>query len=382
MKFVLAFDSFKGSITSAEAADAASSGIKSVLPDAHVESISMADGGEGLVSSIYNMLRGKRIKTTVNSPLMTPVTAEWLLLNDNTAVIEMAAASGLTLVPDSLKNPMNTTTYGTGELIKAAIEHGSRNIIVGIGGSATNDCGMGMAAALGVQFLDEECSLLEPIGRNMEKVSVIDLSHSLLNTYPDVKISVACDVTNPLYGPQGAAYIYGPQKGASSKDVEKLDKGLRNMARVIMQQTGIDINIPGAGAAGGLGAGFIAFAGGKLQPGIELILDLANFDAMIADADYIFTGEGKTDGQTLSGKVPMGIGLRTKKAGIPVICVSGCVEPSALQLREHGITALFSIANGPISLEDSIQNAAELLRIQAENITALIAAAHNAKPLQ
>ena len=266
MKFVLAFDSFKGSITSAEAADAASSGIKSVLPDAHVESISIADGGEGLVSSIYNMLGGKRIKTTVNSPLMTPVIAEWLLLNDNTAVIEMAAASGLTLVPDSLKNPMNTTTYGTGELIKAAIEHGSRNIIVGIGGSATNDCGMGMAAALGVRFLDERGSLLEPIGRNMEKVSVIDLSHSLLNTYPHVKISVACDVTNPLYGPQGAAYIYAPQKGASSKDVEELDKGLRNMARVIFQQTGIDINIPGVGAAGGLGAGFIAFAGGKLQP--------------------------------------------------------------------------------------------------------------------
>ena len=327
-----------------------------------------------MVSSVGSMLGGTTLTESVHSPLMEPIQADWLLLEDGTAVIEMAAASGLTLLSDAQKNPMNTTTYGTGELILAALQKGVKKIIIGIGGSATNDCGLGMAAALGVRFYDQNGELLSPIGKNMIRVEKIDLSDCVLAEHPETEIFVACDVTNPLYGKTGAAYVYAPQKGASPQEVEALDQGLRHMAKLLEKQFGLDCTLPGTGAAGGLGAGLMAFAGGKLRPGIELILDLAQFDRLIADADYIFTGEGKTDGQTLCGKVPMGVGLRAKKAGVPAICVSGCVEPDAESLYEQGISALFSIANGPITLEQSIQNAAALIHSSVLSAVHLIAA--------
>ena len=307
-KIIIAIDSFKGCLTSAEAGKAAEKGIKSINPFCHTSVIPIADGGEGLLDVLITATKGKYITLSAHGPLMKMTKTHYGLSgNGRTAIIEMAAISGLPLVPMEQRNPMLTTTFGTGELIKDALNKGCRNFIIGIGGSATNDAGLGMLQALGFRFLDKSGHTLGTGGQIMEAVANIDTSgiHPALR---ETHFMVACDVANPFYGPDGAAYIFAQQKGADSNMVQRLDEGMQSLAEVIKKTTGKDItNYPGAGAAGGMGGGLLAFFNAELKPGTELLLKAIDFSEKIKGADLIITGEGKADQQTAMGKVPYGI---------------------------------------------------------------------------
>ena len=375
MKIIVAPDSFKGNQSSLAVANAIERGIKNFDPLIEVVKIPMADGGEGTVEAAAAAAGGRIMTAAVTGPLGSVVEAEFAVLADgNTAVIEMAAASGLPLVPDHLKNPEKTSTVGTGELIIHALDLGCKKIILGIGGSATNDGGMGAASALGVRFLDSKGLEAGLTGEDMVSVAHIDMSSldpRILNT----EILVACDVSNPFYGPTGAAFVYGSQKGATKDQVTALDNGLRNLAAVIEKSLGKKIaDIPGTGAAGGLGGGLIAFLGARLQSGIELILEAVNFENALKNAHLVITGEGKTDFQTAFGKVPAGVAAASKKHGIPVVCFSGALGKKIEKLYSLGITALFSTANREMTLDFAIQNSLKLLEEGAENITRLFCA--------
>lgn len=360
MKVLIAVDSFKGSLSSQQAGEAISQGIKRVYPNAETRVIPMADGGEGTVEAIVKATQGKKIYTTVNSPLGEQVEAPIGLLPDGTAVIEMAAASGLPLVSVEKRNPLLTTTYGTGELIKKALDLGAKEILIGIGGSATNDGGAGMAQALGVKFLDEKGQELSWGGGALSKLKKIDMS----NVDPrlsSVKITVMCDVDNPLCGLKGASYVFGPQKGATPEMVKILDSNLAHFAQIIKEQIGIEVaEVPGAGAAGGLGAGLMAFLGAKLKSGVEAILDVVGFEEMASNVDLVITGEGRIDAQSLHGKVPYGIAKRAAKFDKPVIAIVGSIGPGAESLYERGINSIMTIVNGPMTLEDSLAKAYDL----------------------
>ena len=301
-------------------------------------------------------------------PLGREIDSFFGILPDNSAVIEMAAASGLNLLGDDERNPMKTTTYGTGQLIKEALDYGCKRIIIGIGGSATNDGGVGMAQALGVSFLDEEGNQIAFGGGELSKISKIDVS--LLDPrIKDTVITIASDVKNPLCGPNGASAVYGPQKGATPEMVETLDRNLKHLAKTIHEQLNIDIlNVPGSGAAGGLGAGLMAFLGAKFCLGIKLVTELARLEEKIQRADLVVTGEGSTDYQTLFGKVPHGIADIAKKYSKPVICISGSLGKGYEQLYNEGIDAFFSIVNRPMSLEEAMNNAEVLLEQTAKNV--------------
>ncbi len=369
MKIIVAMDSFKGSCTAFEAGEAVCKGINKVLPSAKTVNIPVADGGEGTVDAVVGSGRGKVKKCKVTGPLGKEVVAEYGLLENGTAVMEMSSASGLLLVPQDKLNPLITTTYGTGELIKAILDDGYRSILIGLGGSATNDGGVGMMQALGVSFKDKKGHELGFGGGNLINLDTIDTSNIDMRL-KECHITIASDVSNPLCGENGASSVYGPQKGATPEMVDELDKSLEHYGEVIKKQIGADvIDIPGAGAAGGIGAAFHTFFEVEFKSGIEAILKMIDFDAEIKGADLVITGEGRIDEQTAYGKVPVGVAEHAKKVGdIPVIALGGSIENGAEAVYENGISAMFSIANGPITLHESMQRAEELLTNRSEAV--------------
>ena len=325
-KIVVASDSFKGSLTSLEVAAGAEQGIHEVFPECEVVKVNVADGGEGTMDALRSTLGGQWVTVAAADPLGRPRNVSYVVLGDgNTAVIEMSAASGLPLLEPQEQNPMLTSTFGTGEMIVDALSRGCRRFLVGIGGSATNDAGMGMLEALGFRFIDKDGKVLPGRGESMSEVVDIDMSH----VSPEVKESefiIACDVDSPFCGPRGAAYVFSPQKGADPQMVAELDAGMVHLAEVIVRTTGKDIrNIPGAGAAGGLGGGFLAFLNSRLERGIEMVLDAIAFDDIIRGSDLVITGEGRVDSQTLTGKTPFGIMKRAQKQNIRTVAIGGAV---------------------------------------------------------
>ena len=368
MRFTIAAapNAFKGSLTPEQAAAAMARGTLRAGKDIRVLQIPVSDGGDGLISAVTTASGGKRTTARVKDPRMREIDAPYLLMPDQSAaVIEMALASGLALLPEALQDPEQTTTLGTGELVRDALDRGATRILMGIGGSATNDGGTGAAHALGYRFLDRDGRKLPPVGASLNKIAAIDTSGVDPRVDPKIgatRFSVACDVTNPLTGPQGAARIFGPQKGADADQVEALDQGLANLARVIRRDLGTDIQtLEGAGAAGGLGGGMKAFFNAELRPGIDLVLNLINFKERIAGADLVLTGEGCIDGQTRFNKAPAGVALATQDLGIPCMAVCGSIGPGGNGLTDIGLTAVFSLCPGPISLDEAISGAGELL---------------------
>lgn len=362
MKIVIAPDSFKGCLNAFTVAQAMSRGVQKVYPDSEIALIPMADGGEGTVEAVLSAVPGERVKVQTTDPLGRPLEAVYGLIDGGSAaVIEMAAASGLPLLSEGEKNPRLTTTYGTGLLIKDALERGVKKILLGIGGSATNDGGAGLASALGVRLLDKQGQELPPGGAALAELAKIDMSE-LNPLLAKVKIEVACDVQNPLCGPQGASAVYGPQKGAQPGDIHDLDRALRNLGKHLSAITGCDLlELPGGGAAGGVGAGSVGFLGAQLRPGSEIILEVSQAENKIKAADLVLTGEGRTDFQTAYGKVPVGVAALARKYHVPVLVISGSVEGSPDALSEHGISTCFSVSEGPVTLEEAFIKAEQQL---------------------
>ena len=372
MKIVIAPQGFKGNLTALQVARAIEKGIKRVVPDARTAIKPMADGGEGTVQALVDATGGKMMTTEVTGPLGERVTARWGILSDKvTAAIEMAAASGLPLVPPEKRNPLVTTTYGTGELVLAALDNGCRKLIIGIGGSATNDGGAGMAQALGARLLDAGGKELPFGGAALARLEHIDIT-GLDSRLTGFDVLLASDVNNPLCGPKGASAIYGPQKGATPEKVQQLDAALAHYADVIQRNLGLDLrDIPGAGAAGGLGLGLMVFLKARLVPGIEVIIDTTNLVETLKDADLVFTAEGRIDCQSAMGKVPTGVALKAKEFGIPVIALAGEIGDDYAVVYEQGIDAVLSIAPGPISLNQSLAEADRLITDTAERAVRL-----------
>ncbi len=377
MKVVICPDSFKGSLSSIEVSQAIAKGISraGVACDLQTVLVPVADGGEGTVDALLLAAGGDKHHLKVRDPLMREISAYLGILADGqTAVVEMAAASGLCLLSEEERNPMLTSTYGTGELILAAIHAGVKKIIIGIGGSATNECGAGAMAALGAKFLDSAGRELPPGGAALAQLDRIDM-YGFIHLPDKLVFEVACDVTNPLCGPEGASAIYGPQKGATPQMVAELDAALANYARVIKRDLGKQIiDLPGAGAAGGLGAGLSAFLNAQLRSGIDIVLDSARFDEHIQDAALIITGEGRIDDQTANGKTIAGILKRASIANVPVVAIAGSVCGDISRLHDIGLTAAFGITSGPVSLEYAMENAGCLIEGVSESIMRLFVA--------
>ncbi len=369
MNILAAPDSFKGSLTALEAAENIKKGIKNFDQNINVDILPMADGGEGTVQSLVDATDGEIIKKEVTGPLGEKVEAFYGILGDQkTAVIEMAAASGLPLIPAAKRNPLKTTTYGTGELIASALDHGVEKIIVGIGGSATNDAGVGMAQALGAEILDKNGKQIAFGGEKLAEIKEINLEN-LDSRITEVEFLTACDVDNPLFGRNGAAYVYAPQKGADQYMVEKLDNNLRHFNEVVKKELGKNVNkIPGAGAAGGLGAGLVAFLGAELKAGVEIILDLINFEKRLNGIDLVITGEGMLDGQSIYGKTPVGVAKKAKEKGIPVIALAGTLGFGVEKVLDQGIDAYFSIIDKPADLDAIIKETPDLIQKLSEQI--------------
>lgn len=362
MKIVLAPDKFKGSVTGIEFCDAVAEGIRRVNSEVEIVKIPLADGGDGTFEILNFHLQGETIFTKVKDPLFREIKASYLFLDSTkTAFIEMAQASGLNLLTKQEQNCFFTTTFGTGELIKDAIEKGATTIVLGIGGSATTDCGIGMATALGFRFLDALDKEVIPIGKNLQKIMRIDSSNVLKNLNK-ISFKIACDVTNPLYGKEGAAFVYGPQKGANSEEIIIMDKGLENMSALFLEHFNINLQkIKGTGAAGGLGAGGYVFLHAELISGIELIKELVHFETQIQNADWIITGEGKLDKQTLSGKTIQGVLSSAKKQKIPVAAFCGKIDLSPKELKPLGISYAASTFEKAKNLGDSMLNGKKYL---------------------
>lgn len=355
MKVVIAIDSLKGSLSSMEAGMAIKDGILAAKPDAEVIVKPLADGGEGTTDALIEGMNGERIDLTVTGPMHTPVDAYYGYLKDtNTAVMEMASAAGITLVPDSEKNPLLATSYGVGEMINDAIQRGCRNSIIGIGGSVTNDGGIGMLKALGVRFLDENDEDAGEGGQALAKVARIDVS-GMNPLLKECHIQVACDVNNPLCGENGSTYVYGPQKGVTEDMKKTLDEAMAHFARVTSETLENDyLNTPGAGAAGGLGYAFLAYTGAALTPGIELILDAVGLEEELSGADVVVTGEGRLDFQTAMGKAPVGVARLAKKYNAKVIAFAGSVTKEATACNKEGIDAFFPILRGVCTLAEAM----------------------------
>ena len=348
MKAVVVMDSLKGSLSSMEAGEAAKAGILAANPEATVIVKPLADGGEGTTEALVCGLNGRLKTIQVTGPIYEPVIAQYGII-DEVAVIEMAQAAGLPQVPTEKRNPLVTTTYGVGEMIKACVESGCKKFIIGIGGSATNDAGIGMLMALGYKFLDANGQEVVQGGQGLSQIVSIDAS-DVLPGLSSCEFKIACDVTNPLYGEQGAAYIYAPQKGATPEIVKTLDDGLRHFARVVEGDQKADFaNLPGAGAAGGLGFAFTAFLNGTLQSGVQML------EEVLKGADYVLTGEGRLDHQTAMGKAPIGVAKLAKKYGCKVIGLAGATTKEATACHKKGIDAYFSIVNHPMSLEEAME---------------------------
>ena len=356
MKVVIAIDSFKGSMTSLEAGKAAKSGVLCAIPDAEVVVKPLADGGEGTTDALIQGMRGKRISIKVTGPMGEPVTAEYGILEDGvTAVMEMAQAAGITKVPEGMRNPLQATTFGVGEMIKDAVLRGCRAFLIGIGGSATNDAGLGMLKALGFCFLDKNGIEVGEGAAELERICTIQ-TNQVMAELSECSFKIACDVTNPLCGKQGATYIYGPQKGLGEEMLASVDKGMKHFAEVTEKHFGGNFqNVPGAGAAGGLGFAFLSFLKGNLMPGVDLILDVIHLEEELSDADFAITGEGKIDGQTAMGKAPVGVAKLAKKYGCTVLAFAGSVDEGAGLCHEAGIDAIFPIVRGVVSLEEAMR---------------------------
>ena len=372
MKIVIAPDSFKESLTALEVADAIEMGFKKFYPYVDYVKIPMADGGEGTVQSLVDALKGKVVERSVTAPLGNKIQAFFGISGDNqTAVIEMAAASGLHLVSPAQRNPLKTTSFGTGELIKAALDLGVKKIILGIGGSATNDAGAGMLQALGVQFLDANNQQIGLGGENLSLISKIDLS-KLDSRLQQVEILVACDVDNPLCGEKGASAVFGPQKGATPEIVQQLDRALFHFSDIVQQD--LDLNIreqAGAGAAGGMGGGLLLLPNVQLKAGVQIIIDAVNLNEQIKDADLVITGEGRMDSQTVHGKTPIGVAKAAKLFNKPVIAIVGSLKDDYEVVYEHGIDAVFPIIRQLKSLDETLKLGRQNLISTTQNIARL-----------
>lgn len=371
-KIVIASDSFKGSASSKEVGTYISEGIHSLYPDYETKIFSIADGGEGTVDAILEVNQGKRVTIPVQGPLGDSVNAAYAIIDGGkTAILEMAAASGITLVEPTALDVMKASTYGTGQMIKSALEHGVERIYIGIGGSATNDGGMGMAAALGVKFFDVQGKELAANAENLGSIASLDAT--AIASYADsAELIILSDVINPLCGSNGATAIYGPQKGVSDELLEVLDEGLANFARVIKETLHKDIkDIPGAGAAGGLGAGLMAFLNGKCQRGIDKILQMIHIEEDIKTADLVITGEGRMDGQSINGKAPIGIAVIAQKYHVPTVAIVGSRSLDLDEVYRQGIAGVFDVVNRPMNLEEAMTDTRNLVASTSRNLISL-----------
>ena len=360
MKFLFASDSFKGTLTSDQTIELLTKAAEEVFGRCETSGVPVADGGEGTTDAVVKARNGEIITVPVHGPLMEMEQGFYGRLSDTEAILEMAAASGLPMVPEEKRNPLNTTTYGTGELLKAALDAGYTEIAIAIGGSATNDGGMGFASALGIRFLDQEGNVLEGRGENLEKVAHIDMS-GLDPAVQKAHFTVMCDVTNPLCGPNGATYTFGKQKGGTPEILDRLEKGMQNYRDVIIREFGINPDeIQGSGAAGGLGAALKVFLHAEMKSGIETVLDLIDFDARLEGVDLVVTGEGRTDWQSCFGKVMQGVGDRSAKHQVPVAALCGGLGPDYEKIYAHGIRSIMTTVDGPMPLKEALDNASEL----------------------
>ncbi|GAE27306.1 glycerate kinase [Halalkalibacter wakoensis JCM 9140] len=366
MKVVIAIDSFKGCCTTSEAADAVERGLRYYRDDIQTVKVPIADGGEGTVDTLVKALKGKYIEVDVLDPLGRKIKTKYGILPGNIAVIEMAEASGLTLISREEYNPLTTTTYGTGQLIKDALDRKCSTIYVGLGGSATNDAGVGMAQALGVSFMDGNNQEIGFGGGELNKINSIDTTN-LDNRLKDTEIILLSDVTNPLCGPNGASVVYGPQKGANTATIKLLDRNLRFFGEMVKRQFSIDVfKMPGSGAAGGLAAGFFIFCNAESYSGVERIIDLIDLERHLPNADIVITGEGRIDSQTVNGKVPVGVARKAKKYGIPVIAIVGSIGEGAESVYSHGVDGIVDIVSEPISLEKALDEGISLIEKTTE----------------
>ena len=372
MKIIIAPQGFKGGISGLEAARAIARGVLKADPDAETVLLPVADGGDGTLHALVDATGGEIFTSTVTGPINQQVEAQWGVMGDGrTAVIEMARASGLAMVPPRRRNPKVTTTLGTGQILKEALERGFSRVIVGLGGSATNDGGTGMATALGARFLDSSGNALPTGGAALARLDRIDTS-GLLTAIADVEIIAATDVTNPLCGPTGASVIFGPQKGASKEVVAELDAALLNLAKVIRRDTGHDgLDIPGAGAAGGLGAGLVAFAGAKIQSGIDMVCQVLDFDRHLAGADLVITGEGRADLSTVFDKAPVGVARHAQAHGVPTVLLAGSLGDGHEELYKHGVASVLCISDGAMTFEKALSRTGEMLEGTAERAVRL-----------
>jgi glycerate kinase len=360
MNFLFASDSFKGTLSTEKTAELLTKAAKQIFPQCGCASVPVADGGEGTVDAVLSATGGSRILVQVHDPLMRPKKATYGNMDGGRAIIEMAAASGLPLLIETERNPAKTTSYGTGELIVAALSAGCKDITIAIGGSATNDGGMGCMSALGVRFLDADGKELAGTGDNLIRVKHIDTS-KLLSQAKEANFTVICDVTNPLCGSQGATYTYGPQKGGTPELLTGLEEGMCNYRNVIIKELGINLDtLPGSGAAGGLGGALAAFLGATLKSGIETVLDLVDFDKKLAGISLVVTGEGRLDWQSCFGKVVQGVGMRCKKRGVPAVALVGSTGEGAEQILNHGISRIITTAPADMPLEEALRRAEEL----------------------
>ena len=380
MRIVIAPDSYKCSVSAVRVADAMARGALRVFPDAEVLRIPIADGGEGTLEALVRATGGRCLTAQVTAPLGDKVSAQWGILGDEkTAVIEMAAASGLPLIPAGKRNPRLATSYGTGELIKTALDAGLRRIILGIGGSATNDGGAGLAQALGIRLTRADGSELPFGGAALRELAHIDLQN-LDARLQETQIVVACDVDNPLCGPRGASAVFGPQKGATPTMVAELDAALAHFAACASRATGrLVAERPGAGAAGGLGAAMLFFTSAVLKPGVDIVLDAVGFSALVEGADFVLTGEGRTDFQTASGKAPVGVARVAKRFNVPVFCLSGSLGEGAAEVLAHGVDATLSICDGPMTLEGCMEQGEMLIESASERLFRVIKAVRCAR---
>lgn len=374
MKFLFASDSFKGTLSSEQIITLLDAAAKNVFPDCETMGIPVADGGEGTIDAVISVLHGSIYEVDVHGPLMEEVVSRYGETGNGAAVIEMAAASGLPMVPVDKRDPRVTTTYGTGELIKTALDRGCRDITIAIGGSATNDGGMGAMRALGIHFLDENGEELPGCGNDLARVADIDIS-GLHSAVKDARFTIMCDVNNPLTGPDGATYTFGKQKGGSPEILDELEQGMIHYAALIREKVGTDVDqIPGSGAAGGLGAAFCVFLKAEMKSGIETVLDLIHFDELLEGVDLVITGEGRIDWQSAFGKVPSGIGNRCRKKGIPAIAIVGGMGDKAEMIFDHGIDSIITTINGAMGLDEALERAEELYAGAAERAFRMVKA--------
>lgn len=382
MKVIIAPNAFKDSLSQSEAVEAIRRGVLLADPGAETHGVPVSDGGDGLIDVMRGAMGGRLIEIAATGPNFMPVDASYLFVDDGAvAIFEMARSSGLALLKPEERDVMNATTVGLGELVRDALRRGARHLIIGIGGSATNDGGVGFATALGARFLDAAGNPVRPIGGELSRIASFDIS-GMSALLSGIAVEAVCDVDVLLCGPAGAAAIFGPQKGATPEQVALLDAGLASLAGIIGERLGMDVaSLPGSGAAGGFGAGLVAFAGATLRPGVEVILDLVGIDSALEGADLVFTAEGRLDHQTIHGKGPAGVAMRAKKAGVPCIAIAGGIEYAGIgKLYDVGLGAAFSICPGPVTLETALRNAGSFLTDMAAQATRAFLAGRNSKP--